>query len=54
MEKENSATSGGGGSSGGGGDIRVTPGATSTPDHLQQDQANSLLDPTALFSGKLQ
>ncbi|XP_011493798.1 PREDICTED: bromodomain adjacent to zinc finger domain protein 2B [Ceratosolen solmsi marchali] len=49
MEKENSATGGGGGSSGGGGEATVTPGATSTAEHLQADQANSLLDPTALF-----
>ncbi|CAB0030639.1 unnamed protein product [Trichogramma brassicae] len=59
MEKESSAAGGGGGgsSSGGGGgggggggvEATVTPGANSTPDHLQQDQANPLLDPTALF-----
>ncbi|XP_058795968.1 bromodomain adjacent to zinc finger domain protein 2B-like isoform X2 [Phymastichus coffea] len=43
MEKENSATAGSGGS-------EVAAGATSSTDHLQAaEQANSLLDPSALF-----
>ncbi|XP_044010105.1 motor neuron and pancreas homeobox protein 1-like [Aphidius gifuensis] len=50
MEKENSATGGGGG---GGGDTQTT-GTTgsmgpSASDKLQADQANPLLDPSALF-----
>ncbi|XP_025986083.1 bromodomain adjacent to zinc finger domain protein 2B isoform X11 [Solenopsis invicta] len=50
MEKENSASGGGGGGGGGGGaEAAVTPGATSTSEKLQADQANPLLDPTALF-----
>lgn len=53
MEKENSASGGGGGGGGGGGaEAAVTPGATSTSEKLQADQANPLLDPTALFGGK--
>lgn len=53
MEKENSASGGGGGGGGGGGaEAAATPGATSTSDKLQADQANPLLDPTALFGGK--
>ncbi|KAK0161096.1 hypothetical protein PV327_009610 [Microctonus hyperodae] len=46
MEKENSALGGGGG-----GDTTATTvaGATSTPEKLQADQANPLLDPSALF-----
>lgn len=50
MEKENSALGGGGG-----GDTTATTvaGATSTPEKLQADQANPLLDPSALFGGKL-
>lgn len=55
MEKENSASGGGGGGGGGGGAeaaAAATPGATSTSDKLQADQANPLLDPTALFGGK--
>lgn len=54
MEKENSASGGGGGGGGGGGAeaAGVTPGATSTSEKLQADQANPLLDPTALFGGK--
>lgn len=51
MEKENSA-SGGGGGGGGGEAAALTPGATSTSEKLQADQANPLLDPTALFGGK--
>ncbi|KYN26745.1 Bromodomain adjacent to zinc finger domain protein 2B [Trachymyrmex cornetzi] len=47
MEKENSA-SGGGGGGGGAEAAAVTPGAT-TSEKLQADQANPLLDPTALF-----
>ncbi|XP_011058796.1 PREDICTED: bromodomain adjacent to zinc finger domain protein 2B isoform X7 [Acromyrmex echinatior] len=51
MEKENSASGGGGGGGGGGGAeaAAATPGATSTSEKLQADQANPLLDPTALF-----
>ncbi|XP_077262480.1 bromodomain adjacent to zinc finger domain protein 2B isoform X10 [Temnothorax americanus] len=51
MEKENSASGGGGGGGGGGGAEATagTPGATSTSEKLQADQANPLLDPTALF-----
>ncbi|XP_014488397.1 PREDICTED: bromodomain adjacent to zinc finger domain protein 2A-like isoform X3 [Dinoponera quadriceps] len=50
MEKENSASGGGGGGGGGGGaEAAATPGATSTSEKLQADQANPLLDPTALF-----
>ncbi|XP_050447882.1 bromodomain adjacent to zinc finger domain protein 2B-like isoform X11 [Cataglyphis hispanica] len=52
MEKENSASGGGGGGGGGGGaeaTTAATPGATSTSEKLQADQANPLLDPTALF-----
>ncbi|XP_034933752.1 bromodomain adjacent to zinc finger domain protein 2B isoform X2 [Chelonus insularis] len=48
MEKENSASSGGGG-----GDTTANAtgtGATSASDKLQADQANPLLDPSALFS----
>jgi len=54
MEKENSASGGGGGGGGGGGAeaAAATPGATSTSEKLQADQANPLLDPTALFGGK--
>jgi len=55
MEKENSASGGGGGGGGGGGaeaTTAATPGATSTSEKLQADQANPLLDPTALFGGK--
>lgn len=51
MEKENSA-SGGGGGGGGAEAASATPGATSTSEKLQADQANPLLDPTALFGGK--
>ncbi|RLU17965.1 hypothetical protein DMN91_010206 [Ooceraea biroi] len=47
MEKENSASGGGGG--GGGAEAAATPGATSTSEKLQADQANPLLDPAALF-----
>lgn len=50
MEKENSA-SGGGGGGGGAEAAAATPGATSTSEKLQADQANPLLDPT-LFTGK--
>ncbi|XP_029167038.1 bromodomain adjacent to zinc finger domain protein 2B-like isoform X10 [Nylanderia fulva] len=46
MEKENSASGGGGG---GEATTAATPGATSTSEKLQADQANPLLDPTALF-----
>ncbi|KYM81014.1 hypothetical protein ALC53_08578 [Atta colombica] len=56
MEKENSASGGGGGGGGGGGAeaAAATPGATSTSEKLQADQANPLLDPTALFgAGKI-
>lgn len=54
MEKENSATGGGGV---GGGDTQTT-GTTgsmgpSASDKLQADQANPLLDPSALFGGML-
>ncbi|XP_033218904.1 bromodomain adjacent to zinc finger domain protein 2B-like isoform X9 [Belonocnema kinseyi] len=52
MEKENSASGGSGGGGGGGGSeatATATPGATSTSEKLQADQANPLLDPTALF-----
>ncbi|XP_036140549.1 bromodomain adjacent to zinc finger domain protein 2B isoform X10 [Monomorium pharaonis] len=51
MEKENSASGGGGGGGGGGGAeaASATSGATSTSEKLQADQANPLLDPTALF-----
>ncbi|XP_017799395.1 PREDICTED: bromodomain adjacent to zinc finger domain protein 2B-like [Habropoda laboriosa] len=52
MEKENSASGGGGGGGGGGGSeaaATATPGATSASEKLQADQANPLLDPTALF-----
>lgn len=51
MEKENSVSGGGGG---GGADATAaaTPGATSTSEKLQADQANPLLDPAALFGGK--
>ncbi|KYN07612.1 hypothetical protein ALC62_01432 [Cyphomyrmex costatus] len=54
MEKENSASGGGGGGGGGGGAeaAAVTPGATSTSEKLQADQANPLLDPTALFGDR--
>lgn len=52
MEKENSATGGGGGGGGGEAATTATPGATSASEKLQADQANPLLDPTALFSGK--
>lgn len=56
MEKENSASGGGGGGGGGGGAeaaaAAATPGAISTSEKLQADQANPLLDPTALFGGK--
>lgn len=54
MEKENSASGGGGGGGGGGAEATAatTPGATSTSEKLQADQANPLLDPTALFGGK--
>lgn len=55
MEKENSASGGGGGGVGGGGGeaaATATPGATSASEKLQADQANPLLDPTALFGGK--
>ncbi|XP_051176848.1 bromodomain adjacent to zinc finger domain protein 2B-like isoform X13 [Leptopilina boulardi] len=48
MEKENSA-SGGSGGGGGGSEATATPGATSTSEKLQADQANPLLDPAALF-----
>ncbi|XP_070522292.1 bromodomain adjacent to zinc finger domain protein 2B isoform X14 [Cardiocondyla obscurior] len=48
MEKENSA-SGGGGGGGGAEAAAATSGATSTSEKLQADQANPLLDPTALF-----
>lgn len=51
MEKENSA-SGGSGGGGGGSEATATPGATSTSEKLQADQANPLLDPAALFGGK--
>lgn len=51
MEKENSA-SGGGGGGGGAEAAAATPGATSTSEKLQADQANPLLDPAALFGGK--
>ncbi|XP_035743959.1 bromodomain adjacent to zinc finger domain protein 2B-like isoform X8 [Vespa mandarinia] len=46
MEKENSASGGGGG---GEAAATATPGSTSTSEKLQADQANPLLDPTALF-----
>ncbi|XP_054005110.1 bromodomain adjacent to zinc finger domain protein 2B-like isoform X6 [Hylaeus anthracinus] len=46
MEKENSASGGGGG---GEAAATATPGATSASEKLQADQANPLLDPTALF-----
>ncbi|XP_071554104.1 bromodomain adjacent to zinc finger domain protein 2B-like isoform X8 [Temnothorax nylanderi] len=49
MEKENSASGGGGGGGGGAEATAATPGATSTSEKLQADQANPLLDPTALF-----
>lgn len=50
MEKENSASSGGGG---GENTATVTGGgATSASEKLQADQANPLLDPSALFGGK--
>lgn len=51
MEKENSASGGGGG----GGETTATAagaGATSASEKLQADQANPLLDPSALFGGK--
>lgn len=51
MEKENSASGGGGG-----GDTTATAttgaGNTSVSDKLHADQANPLLDPSALFGGK--
>ncbi|XP_043499338.1 bromodomain adjacent to zinc finger domain protein 2B-like isoform X8 [Polistes fuscatus] len=46
MEKENSASGGGGG---GEAAATATSGSTSTSEKLQADQANPLLDPTALF-----
>ncbi|XP_053982812.1 bromodomain adjacent to zinc finger domain protein 2B isoform X4 [Hylaeus volcanicus] len=49
MEKENSASGGGGGGGGGEAAATATPGATSASEKLQADQANPLLDPTALF-----
>lgn len=52
MEKENSASGGGGGGGGAEAAAAATPGATSTSEKLQADQANPLLDPTALFGGK--
>jgi len=52
MEKENSASGGGGGGGGEAAAAAATPGATSTSEKLQADQANPLLDPTALFGGK--
>lgn len=52
MEKENSASGGGGGGGGAEATTAATPGATSTSEKLQADQANPLLDPTALFGGK--
>lgn len=45
MEKES-------GSGGGGGGSDATTGVTSASEKLQADQANPLLDPTALFGGK--
>ena len=53
MEKENSASGGGGG---GGGETTASSGgggATSASEKLQADQQNPLLDPSALFGGKL-
>jgi hypothetical protein len=52
MEKENSASGGGGGGGGAEAAAAATPGATSTSEKLQADQANPLLDPTTLFGGK--
>lgn len=52
MEKENSASGGGGGGGGGEAAATATPGATSASEKLQADQANPLLDPSALFGGK--
>ncbi|XP_076298109.1 uncharacterized protein LOC143217573 isoform X3 [Lasioglossum baleicum] len=49
MEKENSASGGGGGGGGGEAAATVTPGATSASEKLQADQANPLLDTSALF-----
>ncbi|XP_067211249.1 bromodomain adjacent to zinc finger domain protein 2B isoform X11 [Linepithema humile] len=49
MEKENSASGGGGGGGGAEAAAAATPGATSTSEKLQADQANPLLDPTTLF-----
>ncbi|XP_078047728.1 bromodomain adjacent to zinc finger domain protein 2B isoform X5 [Augochlora pura] len=49
MEKENSASGGGGGGGGGEAAATATPGATSASEKLQADQANPLLDTTALF-----
>lgn len=52
MEKENSASGGGGGGGGAEAAAAATPGATSTSEKLQADQANPLLDPSTLFGGK--
>ncbi|XP_076658696.1 bromodomain adjacent to zinc finger domain protein 2B isoform X11 [Halictus rubicundus] len=49
MEKENSASGGGGGGGGGEAAATATPGATSASEKLQADQANPLLDTSALF-----
>lgn len=47
MEKENSATGGRGEAA------TINPGSTSNPEKLQADQQNPLLDPAALFGGKI-